>query len=260
MFTREKCSVVACVLYLISCPLYFSTITSAQDEKVIERYKLMLNRNPKEGSTFDRLYQFYLEGAGLDAMVADYQAAAEAKPNDSNLQLILGHIYKRLGNDSETVGAYQRAVELAPDDYYPHFALGQMYTTLRRHEDAIRELTKAAELSEETQAASPEELMAIYKALGRAYFSRDRVDAAISAWAKISELDPENIFARIELSDLFREQELYEEAIAQHEAIIELKTDDPYRICLSHREIGNIHEEKSAITKQPFKVMKQHLH
>ena len=244
MFTREKCSVVACVLYLISCPLYFSTITSAQDEKVIERYKLMLNRNPKEGSTFDRLYQFYLEGTGLDAMVADYQAAAEAKPNDSNLQLILGHTYKRLGNDSETVGAYQRAVELAPDDYYPHFALGQMYTTLRRHEDAIRELTKAAGLSEETQAASPEELMAIYKALGRAYFSRDRMDEAISAWAKISELDPENIFARIELSDLFREQELYEEAIAQHEAIIELKTEDPYRVCLSHREIGNIHEEK----------------
>ena len=178
------------------------------DAKIIERYKSMLNRTPKEGSTFDRLYQFYLEGAGLDAMVADYQAAAQAKPNDANLQLILGHIHKRLGKDTETVVAYQRAVELAPEDYYPHFTLGQMYATMRRHEDAIRELTKAAELSEATRAASPEELMEIYKALGRAYFSRDQVDAAISAWAKIPELDPENIFARIELSDLFREQEL----------------------------------------------------
>ena len=80
-----------------------------------------------------------------------------------------------------------------------------MYATLRRHEDAIHELTKAAELSEQTQTASPEELMTIYKALGRAYFSRDRVDEAISAWTKISELDPENIFSRIELADLFRE-------------------------------------------------------
>ena len=244
MFTREKRLVVACVLYLISCTVYFSATVLAQDEKVIERYKLMLNRNPKEGSTFDRLYQFYLEGAGLDVMVADYQAEVQANPNDPNLQLILGHIYKRLGNDTETITAYQRAVELAPNDYYPHFTLGQMYATLRRQEDAIRELTTAAELSEETQAASPEELMDIYKALGRAYFSRDRVDEAISAWIKISELDPENIFARIELSDLFREQELYEQAIAQHEAIIELKTEDPYRVCLSHREIGNIYEEK----------------
>ena len=204
MFTREKCLGVACVLYLISCTVYFSSTVLAQDEKVIERYKLMLNRNPKEGSTFDRLYQFYLEGAGLDVMVADYQAEVQANPKDPNLQLILGHIYKRLGNDTETVTAYQRAVELAPNDYYPHFTLGQMYATLRRHEDAIRELTTAAELSEATRAASPEELMEIYKALGRAHFSRDQVDAAISAWAKIPELDPENIFARIELSDLFR--------------------------------------------------------
>ena len=95
--------------------------------------------------------------------------------------------------------------------------------------------------------------MDIYKALGRAYFSRDRVDAAIAAWKKIPELDPENIFSRIELADLFREQELYEQAIAQHEAIIQLKTDDPYRVCLSHREIGNIHDEKGDM-RMPFKV------
>ena len=248
MRKREKCVITVFMVSLIACLLCLTSVTLAQDEtsdaKIIERYKSMLNRTPKEGSTFDRLYQFYLEGAGLDAMVADYQAAAQAKPDDANLQLILGHIHKRLGKDTETVVAYQRAVELAPDDYYPHFTLGQMYATMRRHEDAIRELTKAAELSEETRAASPEELMEIYKALGRAYFSRDQVDAAISAWAKIPELDPENIFARIELSDLFREQELYEQAIAQHQAIIELKTDDPYRVCLSHREIGNIQQEK----------------
>ena len=244
MFGREKFSVVVCVLYLISCTLYLSSISFAQDEKIIERYKLMLSRNPKEGSTFDRLYQFYLEGTGLDAMVTDYQTEAQAKPDDSNIQLILGHIYKRLGKDLETLTAYQRAVELSPNDYYSHFALGQMYATLRQHEDAIGELTRAAELSEETQAASPEELMEVYKALGRAYFSRDRVDEAIAAWGKIPELDPENIFSRIELADLFREQELYEQAIAQHEAIIQLKTEDPYRVCLSRREIGNIYEAK----------------
>ena len=233
---------VCCILYL--APSIFPRLPLPKTKKIVERYKLMLSRNPKEGSTFDRLYQFYLEGAGLDAMVTDYQTEVQAKPDDSNIQLILGHIYKRLGKDLETLGAYQRAVELAPDAYYPHFALGQMYATLRRHEDAIGELTKAAELSEQTQAASPEELMEIYKALGRAYFSRDRVDEAITAWGKIPELDPENIFSRIELSDLFREQELYDQAIAQHEAIIQLKTEDPYRICLSRREIGSIHEAK----------------
>ena len=248
MFRRIHFLTVACLLCLIFSTLYLPFMANSQDEasneKIIERYKLMLSRKPKEGSTFDRLYQFYLEGAGLDAMVADYQAEAQAKPNDPNLQLILGHIYKRLGKDAEAVAAYQRAVEFAPSKYYSHFALGQMHEALRQHGDAIQALTKAAALSEQTQDVPPEELTAIYKALGNAYFRRDRVDEAIQAWQKISELDPQDIFARIELADLFREQELYEEAIAQHEAIIQLKKDDPYRICLSHREIGNIYESK----------------
>ena len=248
MLGREKSHVVAFLLCLIFCLLYLSPLLLAQDAtndaKIIERYKLMLSRKPKEGSTFDRLYQFYLEGSGLDAMVVDYQAEAETKPDNPNPQLILGHIYKRLGKDAEAVKAYQRAVELAPNNYYPHFALGQAYAILLQHENAISALKQAAKIAEETQAATPEDLTAIYKALGSAYFRRDRIDEAIVAWTKIAELDPENIFARIELADLFREQELYEQAIVQHEAIIEFKADDPYRVCLSRREIGNIHEAK----------------
>ena len=248
MLGREKSHVVAFLLCLIFCLLYLSPLLLAQDEtndaKIIERYKLMLSRKPKEGSTFDRLYQFYLEGSGLEAMVADYQAEVQAKPENPNPQLILGHVYKRLGRDAEAVKAYQRAVELAPNNYYPHFALGQAYAILLQHENAIEALKQAAKIAEETQAATPEDLTAIYKALGRAYFRRDRIDEAIVAWTKIAELDPENIFARIELADLFREQELYEQAIVQHEAIIQFKAGDPYRVCLSRREIGNIHEAK----------------
>ena len=248
MFGQDKIRVVVSLLCLIFFTLYLSPLLLAQDEandaKIIERYKLMLSRKPKEGSTFDRLYQFYLENAGLDAMVADYQAESAAKPDNPNVQLILGHIYKRLGKDAEAVKAYQNAVELAPNNYYPHFALGQAYTILLQHENAISALKQAATFAEETQTATPEELTTVYKALGRAYFRRDRVDDAISAWTKIAELDPENIFTRIELADLLREQELYAQAIAQHEAIIQFKSDDPYRVCLSRREIGNIHEAK----------------
>ena len=249
MLGRRKFRIVASLLCLIFFTVSISPLLLAQDEtndaKIIERYRLMLSRKPKEGSTFDRLYQFYLEGAGLDAMVTDYQTEAEANPDNPNVQLILGHIYKRLGRDAEAVKVYQRAVELAPNNYYSHFALGQAYTILLQHENAIIALKQAAKIAEDTQvSATPEDLTAIYKALGRSYFRRDRVDEAIAAWTKIAELDPENIFTRIELADLLREQELYEQAIAQHEAIIAFKADDPYRVCLSRREIGNIHEAK----------------
>ena len=247
MFGRKKSSIALCVLYILFFSLSTSSIILAQDEtndaKIIERYKLMLIQKPKEGSVFDRLYQFYLEGPGLDAMVTDYNAEAQANPNNSNVQLILGHLYKRLGKDTQALTAYQRAVELSQNNYYPHFALGKMYATQRQHENAIVELTKAVELTKQVQSTSPEELTEIYKVLGRSYFRRDKVEEAISTWSKIAELDLEDIFARIELADLFHEQKLYPQAIAQHQAILEIKKDDPYRRCLSLREIGKIHED-----------------
>ncbi len=247
MFGRKNYRIPLFVLSFIVCALCIPSITFTQevtdDTKIIERYKQMLNRKPKEGRTFDRLYQFYLEGNGLDAMVADYQAEAATKPDAPNIQIILGHIYKRLGKDTEAIDAYQRAITLSPNDYYSHFALGHQHTTLRQYEQAINALTKAAALSEQTASATPDDRTLIYKTLGRAYFHQDRVDDAIATWKKIAESDTQNIFARIELADLFHEQELYPQAIAQHEAITEIKKDDPYRVCLSLREIGKIHED-----------------
>ena len=253
MFARiTRLTLLLLLLLFISIPFLLVT-TYAQDinsdENIIARYKQILHNKPKEGSTFDRLYQFYLEGEGLDAMLSDFQVEADDKPNDTNLQLILGHLYKRLGKDTEAITSYQRAVELSPNNYYTHFALGQLYKTTRKHEDAIIALNKAAELSEQSQNVPPDELISIYQALGHAYFHRDKVDEAIQAWQKIADLDPQDIFARVELADLFREQELYDQAIAQHEDIIKVKKDDPYRVCLSHREIGNLLELKGDIQK-----------
>ncbi|RKU09531.1 hypothetical protein C6501_15175 [Candidatus Poribacteria bacterium] len=248
MFKLEKQRLFVFFVFFILHTLWFASFTIAQDEvaneKIIERYKLMLYQKPKEGRTFDRLYLLYLENAGLAEMVKYYKEEVRTKPDDPDVHLILGHIYKRFGKDIEAVETYQRAVELAPNDYYTHFALGQMYTTLRQDKKAITELTQAAALLEQVQTAPPEELIGIYKVLGQAYFRQDKVDDAIQAWGKISELNPQNIFARIELAALYREKGLYLQAVAEHQSIIEIKKDDPYRVCLSHRKIGNIQVEK----------------
>ena len=247
-------SVPRSVKLLLVAILTFATSTqlltaqdTANDEKIRQAYQLMLSRTPKEGnegSPFDRLYKLYLEGPGLEQMVVDYQAEARAEPDNPNTQLVLGHIYKRLGREDKALAAYEHAIVLAPTDYFPRLVLGQMYFTLRRYEDAIASLTQAAGLFQGSDSAvSTEELILIYKSLGRAYFNRDRVDEAIAAWEKIAELAPANIFARVELADLFREQKLYQQAIKQHRTLIEIKQDDPYRICLSLREIGGIQEE-----------------
>ena len=80
-----------CLMFILLATASAETL-EVKDDKIIERYKLMLEHKPTEGSTFDRLYHFYVEGPGLEQMVADYQTLIEAEPNSPNLQLILGHI------------------------------------------------------------------------------------------------------------------------------------------------------------------------
>ena len=250
----RKMSAAKSVKILLFAVLTFAIFTqpltaqdTANDDKIRQAYKSMLSRTPKEGnegSPFDRLYRLYLEGPGIEQMVADYQSEAQVAPDDPSVQLILGHIYKRLGQEDEALAAYKKAIALAPTDYYPHFILGQMHFAVRRYEDAIASLTQAAELFHGADSeVSTEERVSIYKFLGRAYFNRDRVSEAVAAWEKIAQLAPANIFSRVELAELFREQKLYKQAIEQHRALIEIKQDDPYRICLSLREIGSIQEE-----------------
>ena len=82
MFECSKQPIIF-VLFLCCFVSVLLPIARAQDEavdkKIVERYKQMLERKPKEGSTFDRLYQLYLEGQGLDQIVIDYQTEADAK-------------------------------------------------------------------------------------------------------------------------------------------------------------------------------------
>ena len=86
MFAPHKQPIVF-ILFLYCLITVLLPIARAQDEavdeKIVERYKQMLERKPKEGSTFDRLYQLYLEGVGLDQMVIDYQTEVDDKTGQS---------------------------------------------------------------------------------------------------------------------------------------------------------------------------------
>ena len=163
MFRREKHTIAAFVLSFIVCTLCFISITPAQDEtddaKIIERYKLMLSRKPKEGSTFDRLYQFYLEGAGLDTMVSRLSGRSQqAKPDNPNCPTYpwdtSTNALERTPRQSKHINVLLHFLQTITihishsDTYIRHY--GSM-------KQAINALTKAAALSEQTASATPDD-------------------------------------------------------------------------------------------------------
>jgi tetratricopeptide (TPR) repeat protein len=226
------------ILLLLSLlPLFPTRGEMSVNEKVVRRYKRLLVQKPVEGSTLDSLCRIYIEGPGLDELIGEYEAELKREPRNPALHLILGHLYKRTGRIGEAIEEYRKAAEISPQDYYPKFALGQLNYELREYEKSIQELEEAVRLN-----PPKESLSKIYKLLGKAYFYRNRPQEAVKSWRRMAEVEPENAFARMELAELFKEQELYQEAIEQLQAVIRLKSDDPYRVCISLREIGEIYE------------------
>ncbi len=225
------------ILLLLSLPLFPIRGDISVNEKVVRRYKRLLAQKPVEGSVLDSLCRIYIEGSGLDELIGEYEAELKREPRNPALHLILGHLYKRTGRIREAIEKYRKAAEISPQDYHPKFALGQLYYEQREYKKSIQELEEAVRLN-----PPRENLPKIYKLLGKAYFYRNRPQKAVESWKRIAEIEPENLFARMELAELFKEQELYQEAIEQLQAVIRLKPDDPYRVCISLREIGEIYE------------------
>ena len=72
-----------------------------RDQRIIERYREMLEDNPVEGMALQRLLNHVGRGAGLDGLIGEYQQRVEAQPQAHNLRLVLGHLLKARGDHDE---------------------------------------------------------------------------------------------------------------------------------------------------------------
>ncbi len=71
---------------------------------VLERYEQMLLRAPEAGTAFDKIYQHYLEGEGLDALAARWTAASEqAGAPKADYLLLLGILNDRRGKTDDAL-------------------------------------------------------------------------------------------------------------------------------------------------------------
>src|SRR6202012_2777439 len=92
---------------------------------VIDRYEHLLIRSPGKGTAFDKVYQYFFEGEGLEKLAARWTAQAQAGgPDAATYWLLLGTLADRQGKGPEAIKLYQKAADLKPDDAHIWSALG----------------------------------------------------------------------------------------------------------------------------------------
>ena len=86
----------------------------AREQRAMERFLSLLERNPRKGTALDRVYGYHVERGSLDDFIKRYQDRVAQKPNDGTGWLILGLLEFQRGQDAAAVTALARPTPRGP--------------------------------------------------------------------------------------------------------------------------------------------------
>ena len=207
---------------------------NSRDTRVRERYEQVLDRNPFQDRAFTQVFESYLNLEGVDAWVAKLTPRLEDPTTKQSAGIILGQIYARQFKTPEAIKVLEEIsqAEGNPPEY--NRLLGTLFYREGENEKGIQLLTLALEtltdLEERTQVS---------RMLGNLFLRDGNTEQAIEVWKQVTAQSPDDLFAQLELGEIYQENRLWDEAIEVFQRIASLSERDPYRKCRALRSIGN---------------------
>ncbi len=198
-----------------------------QEQEVAERFQLLLEKNPRRGTAFDRFYGYHVERGKIDAVIKTYRDREERDPQDGVAAMLLGLIESQRGNDAIAAAAFQQAEKSRPQDALPSYYLGQSLILIGRPDAAESALERAI-------ARKPQrtDLIEVFQALGRLHQRAQRYDQALAVWARLEQMLPDDLRVRERVAALLAEEGQLKEALTRYQALEKLTTDPSRQVQL----------------------------
>ncbi|MHA3770731.1 tetratricopeptide repeat protein [Verrucomicrobiota bacterium sgz303538] len=179
--------------------------------KVIDRYRQMLSTNPVEGTALDRIWKAYADSGKSAELINQYQ-----REGTFSSEMVLGHLFRRTGQNDDARAAYSRAAKLQPDSPLPALALGKLHKEAGQHREAAECYEKASELLPKGDAQLTDALLEA----GQAWIGAGDNQKAAAAWERAVALSPDNVELRRRLADSYVANDLAERAVAHLEYLV----------------------------------------
>jgi tetratricopeptide (TPR) repeat protein len=200
---------------------------SSEDERRAvannDRYLSHLQRRPREGTAFDRVYAFHIDRGTLQQYVDSLNLRAKADDADGVASQLQGMIEMRRGRDAAARAAFEQAEKLRPTDPIPSWYLGKALV-------AIGESGRAAAALERSLERGPEraELAEIYQLLGRIYQRSQNSEQALGVWQRFEATFPDDERVQEQIITILTEEQQLPEALTRLNRLAG-KASDPFR-------------------------------
>ncbi len=184
----------------------------AREQRALERYLSLLEKNPRRGTALDRVYGYHVERGSLDAFIKSYQDRLAKNPKDGAGWLILGLLEGQRGQDAAAVAAFRQAETTRPDDPLPSYYLGQALVLVGQPEQAAGAFERALE-----RKPARNDLLEIFQALGRVYQRTQKNDQALQVWNRLEALFPNDARVQEQIASALAEENQPAQALPRFE-------------------------------------------
>ena len=225
--------------------------------KAEEAYRKAVELDPSELSHLRGLGQTLLSEEKYSDALGVYQKLADLMPDDADVYLRIGQIYRELHQLDKAEDSLVKARQYAPGSPEVMYNEAMLYQAQGRYDDAIRVLTDAVAGVKGQSAVLPSRrrsLAILYQELGQLYKERQNYSAAIYTFSELGHLgDEEDRRARLLIMDTYRTQKELSKALqAGKEALVKYPADPNVRSsqALLLAENGQTDEAVKLLTSQ----------
>jgi len=194
------------------------------DKKEIATYKAYLSRNPHDATALARLLDKYRRYRTVDLLKDEYLKQLEKKPDDWATLVVLGHLYRKTGDDPRALANWTRAVTIKDTDAATWIAIGEVHKAGGKNQDARAAYDKA--LTHSTTKAQKKKAL---RALADLALATGDNDGANAYFKQFLELEPKNAQLWIERGDAMLAAGKREVALESYAQAEKLLGGDPSR-------------------------------
>lgn len=220
-------------------------------DEAIEQYEDALTYDPANTVALEALKQIYGEREAWDKLVEVYERSFDAcESDDDRIEVCrsIALLYQAVFEDMEgAADAFRRLLDISPGDAEAVEALETILSDAERYEDLVDLYETQLNLTGE----GPAKVQLLEKIARVCRGPLEDLDLAIHAYERLL-LEEEGHTEGLEaLVDMYREQEMWEQAISAQERLARGMTDDTQRLDLQHGvgviRMTELHDNAGAI-------------
>ncbi len=194
-----------------------------RDRLVAERFRRVLEGNPRRGTALDRLYGYHVERGTLDKLVGEYTERTKKDPKDGIAWVIIGLLESQRGRDAAAVAAFRQSEPLLAGNALPSYYLGQSLILVGQPDAAAQAFERAI-----AQKPIRNDLLDIFQALGRVYQRSQQSEKALTVWNRLESIYPDDMRVQEQIASTLVEEGQFAQALPRLQKLAD-QADDKYR-------------------------------